>query len=128
MTGDVVTRAVPPLENPPGMQPRESGLGLALALAPGMATLEEGTCSLTAAIEHAARSLALAREILSTDDPPRVPHAREEAKARVRTEITHVTRLLENTSEPTETSFAALNRAARQLDDEAANLDRALHP
>jgi hypothetical protein len=25
MIGDVVTRAVPPLENPPGMQPRTSG-------------------------------------------------------------------------------------------------------
>jgi hypothetical protein len=88
----------------------------------------EETYSLTAAIEHAARSLALAREILSIDDPPHVPHAREDAKARVRAEIKRVARLLESTCEPTESSFAALNRAARQLDEEAASLDRALHP
>jgi hypothetical protein len=88
----------------------------------------EGKCSLTAAIEHAARSLALAREILSTDDPSVVPHIREEARKRVRTEIKRVARLLECTSAPTETSFDALNRAARQLDEEAALLEQALHP
>jgi hypothetical protein len=89
---------------------------------------EHNCTSLTAAIEHAARSLALAREVLSTDDPPVVPHARREAKERVREEIKHVARLLESTSEPTESSFEALNRAARQLDEETAMLDRALHP
>jgi hypothetical protein len=93
-----------------------------------MATKAEEPFSLTAAIEHAAHSLALARDILSTDDPPHVPHAREEAKERVRVEIKRVTRLLETTSAPTESSSAALCRAAHQLDEEAAQLDLALRP
>jgi hypothetical protein len=89
----------------------------------------EHNCTLlTAAIEHAARSLALAREVLSTDDPPEAPPSRRDAKDRVREEIKHVARLLESTSEPTETCFEALNRAARQLDEERASLDHALHP
>ncbi|HEX3770803.1 MAG TPA: hypothetical protein VHV30_08065 [Polyangiaceae bacterium] len=93
-----------------------------------MAPQAEDKCvSLTSAIEHAARSLALAREVLSTSDPPSVPPAREAAKERVREEIKHVARLLESTSEPTETCFDALNRAARQLDEETATLDQALH-
>jgi hypothetical protein len=93
-----------------------------------MATQAEEPFSLTAAIEHAAHSLALARDLLATDDPPHVPHAREEAKERVRLEIKRVTRLLEGTCMPNETSSAALCRAAHQLDEEAAHLDQALRP
>ena len=93
-----------------------------------METQAEELSSLTAAIAHAAHSLALARDLLSTDDPTDVPHTREEAKERVRVEIKRVTRLLEGTSAPTERSSAALCRAAHQLDEEAAQLDLALRP
>jgi hypothetical protein len=103
-----------------------------------METQAKEMTSLTAAIERAARSLALARELVVVDDPPNVARARTEAKERVRAEIKRVTRLLESTCVPTDAgttdtshahaeSFVALNRAARQLDEETASLDRELH-
>jgi hypothetical protein len=81
------------------------------------------------AIEHATRSLALARVYLSVEIAPQVPNPCP-VGARLRAEVSRVARMLEEVSGPTGHSPRALEGAAEGLDRElhALRWGAASHP
>jgi hypothetical protein len=79
--------------------------------------------SLAHSIEHASRSLAIARELLSTARVTSAASSRALAEQHVRTEVAHVARLLEDARDPTLVSPAKLEGAALELDRGLSSLD-----
>jgi hypothetical protein len=79
--------------------------------------------SLAHSIEHASRSLAVARELVSTARVTSAASARALAEQRVRTDIAHVARLLEDARDPTLVSPARLEGAVLELDRGLSSLD-----
>jgi hypothetical protein len=74
-------------------------------------------------IEHASRSLAVARELLATARVTAEASARALAEQHVRTEVAHLARLLEDARDPSVVSSAKLEGAALELDRGLSSLD-----
>jgi hypothetical protein len=83
-----------------------------------MATLDDLKAleSRVLAIEHASRSLALARELILAEQDPAIPHGPIHS-ARLRAEVSRVARLLEEIGDH-KASTSALEGAAEALDRE----------
>jgi hypothetical protein len=80
--------------------------------------------SLAHAIEHASRSLAIARDLLATVPAEGEAPARELAEQRVRSRVAVLARLLEDARDPKEVSPGRLEGAAFELDRGLTELDR----